>query len=275
MKLLPTGLAVNVRTNLRYYRRNRLLVVGAIVLLALIALYAIPTVLFSTTGQRFAVVGVLLGSYNFFVVLLTGVLGLVALSGHLRNRSYELVVTRPCPPETWLLSHFLSAALVGGVMCLFGFLLGATLFAFLGIPFQWGLLYLTIHTFCKALVLFAYLTFLSTLLHPVIALLLAAVLQEGVVWWILLWVSSGAGAVGRGAFRWILVLLEPVLALTYAVLPIYSPHDDTAERIAATFRVDPGDLADLGLTVLYTALLGGLLYLLATLALRRRPGLRR
>lgn len=271
MRLASPALAANLATNLRYYRRNRLLVAGAFTLLVLLGLFAIPTAIYSTAGQRFRMVGSLLQSFDLFTVLLIGVLGLVAVPAHLRSRSYELVVTRACPPETWLLSHYASAGLVAAGLCLTGFVLGGVMFLALDIPFQWGLAYLAVYTFCKAMILFSYLTFLAILLHPALAALVALLLQEGTFWTLLLWVGSGTSVTQSKAFLAFLSALEPVLRLAYAVVPTYAPYSSAAQRITATFRIEAGDLTHLGVAALYSAVLGLLLYLLTALALRRRP----
>lgn len=265
------ALGANLRTNLRFYRRNRLLVIGSLVVLGMLALFSIPAALFSTAGQRFMVIGQLLQSYSFFSVLLVGVLGLVALSSHTRNRSYELIVTRACPPEGWLLSQYLSAAVVGGVLCLLAILLGLVAFLVLGIPPQGGVVYLAIQAFCQAMILFAYLTFLASLLHPAVALILAFIVRPSLISGLLLWVSAGAGAVGHGPFAWLLTVLKPVLRWAYYVLPILNPDSGVTARIGGTLRIEAGDLTHLGATLGYTLVLSALLFLLTALVLRRRP----
>src|SRR2546429_1744369 len=102
----------NIRVNLKFYLRNRLLTVLALALIFMTGLFAIPSLLVITTGQKLAVVKQIVTQLSFFGTTFTALLGLLTVSHHLHNRSLKMVITKPCPLEVWLLAHFLSAGLV-------------------------------------------------------------------------------------------------------------------------------------------------------------------
>ena len=259
-----------VRVNLLFYRRNRLLLLAAIVLLFIFLVSVIPSLLFETSNQRFSLVSHVFQSLNEYLFLFAAALGLLAVSSHLRDRSIKMVVTKPLPPEMWLLSHFLSAALMFVALAAGAVALSAALLWGWGIPFQAGLLYLAGVTVASCLIVFSYLTFLSSVMHPAVAGLVALTLQEATFRALSELAASGGGVVAGPIYKALLAAIQQGLYFVYAVLPSYVPFPEAVARVQASYRVETGDLGTLLLCLVYSLVLSALLFLLAVAALRRR-----
>lgn len=263
-------LLVGIQVNLTFYRRNRLLLVVAVLLGFIFIISLIPSFLFETSTQRFAIVTTIFQPLDFFFFLFAAALGLVAVSTHLRDRSIKMVATKPLPPELWLLSHFLSACVLFLGLATSGLLLAGSLLLVWGIPLQTGLVYLSVVTVCKCSILYAYLTFLTTLVHPAVAGLIVLILQEQTFYQLSLFAASGQRLVESGVYRVLLGAAEQALYACYSILPIYTPFPQTVARIEASYRLASGDVWSLLWTIAYTLVLAALLYLLSLAALRRR-----
>ena len=259
-----------VRVNLLFYRRNRLLLLVAIVLLFIFLVSVIPSLLFETSNQRFSLVSHVFQSLNEYLFLFAAALGLLAVSSHLRDRSIKMVVTKPLPPEMWLLSHFLSAVLMFVALAAGAVALSAALLWGWGIPFQAGLLYLAGVTVASCLIVFSYLTFLSSVMHPAVAGLVALTLQEATFRALSELAASGGGVVSSPRLQGfldgdstgaLLRLLGPA-----QLRPVPGGGGAGAGELSGGDR-RPRHPAAL---LVYSLVLSALLFLLAVAALRRR-----
>lgn len=263
-------LGANVRAHLLFYRRNRLLVLIAILLAFVFLMTLVPSLLFRSSSQRFEIVKTIFETLNFFLFLFAAALGLLGVWSHLRDRSIKMVMTKPVPPELWLLSHFAAAGAVMIVLVAGNVLLTTGLFLLWDVPVQDGIVFLGLSSICRCLILFAYLTFLSVLMHPAVAGVVVLLLQQETFYQLALLTSSAREFVEAGVYRALLGAIRHGLVFVYKVLPVYEPYPETVHRIGSSFRLADGDLSTLGLTLLYTLAIAGLFYLLAVAALRRR-----
>lgn len=263
-------LLASIRVNLTFYRRNRLLLVVAVLLSFMFIISLIPSLLFETSTQRFVVITTILEPLNFFFFLFAGALGLVAVSSHLRDRSIKMVATKPLPPELWLLSHVVSASVLFAGLAGCALILAGGLLLFWEIPFQTGLVYLSVLTVCRCSIVYGYLTFLTTLVHPAVAGLIVVVLQQDTFYHLSLLAASGQRIVESGLYQALLGSVKQVLYMCYLVLPIYTPFPEEVGRIEASYRLESGDVRFLLWSVAYTLALTALLYFLSIAALRRR-----
>jgi hypothetical protein len=173
-------LLLNTRVHLRFYARNRLLLAFGLVMLLLFGLTLVPMLMFETTSDRFRLLRAITAQMSGYALVFTASLGLFAMSSHLRNRSVKLVLTKPCRPETWLASVFLSAFLVALVIYALIALTAAALSWYWSIPWQWGFTFVAIDGLCRALIQVGFLTCLATAFHPVVAVLIALFFNEGI-----------------------------------------------------------------------------------------------
>jgi hypothetical protein len=265
-------LRATARTHLRLFRRSRLLLAGGLVVLAVMGAALLPSVFYATAGDRFSVITELCSALGGFVAMLAGVLGLMGIALPLRDRSYELVVTKPCPPGVWLGGHFLAGLQILALLTACWVVVALGLFAVTGVPLQAGLFYAAAAQLLTALVVFAYLTLLGAFLHPALALVVALLVNPDLVRQLLLWLETGSNLSRYPASRALLAILKPILIGLYEALPVFSPAGEAGDRVLRSLRVGPGDLATLAEALAYTLAAGALAFILATARLRARRG---
>jgi ABC-type transport system involved in multi-copper enzyme maturation permease subunit len=103
-------LKANIWADVTFYRRSKLLLAFMLVFLLMTALQSLPPLFMNSGVQSFNSLQEIVSDLNFFLLVLAAGMGLLVISSHLRNRSLKMVFTKPCPPEMWLLSAYLSAA---------------------------------------------------------------------------------------------------------------------------------------------------------------------
>jgi ABC-type transport system involved in multi-copper enzyme maturation permease subunit len=261
-------LTANVVTNLRFYRRSRLLVLVGI-FTAIVFLISMATTAF-TMSKKFNTIQAFVEGAEWFLILLAALLGLITISHHVRNRSLKLVVTHPCSVEVWVLSHFVSAFTM--IATLFAIVAAVTsiLFVVWGIPIQWGYLYVIAWALCSAMITFAFLLLLSNLVHPIVAALIAMVFGPNTFRWLLTLLESQIEYGPEGFLRTVNVGLKLLLSAVYYGLPAYGPFADRLAVLASSYRVGAGDTYALFVTVVYTATFCGLMFLLTSAVLKRK-----
>jgi hypothetical protein len=259
-----------VKVNYIFYRRNSLLVVVALLLVGGLILMALPSVFLEGAAKKFDAVRKILESLNTFLYLFTALIALVTVFQHLRDRSLKMVITKPCPISVWMLANFAGALLLMAALYTIVYLVAGILFWAWHVPFQSGLVYEWLYAVCRAAILFSYLTLLTTLVHPVIAGMIAVFLREGTFYYTYLLVAGIYPHVDHPMLKTVLRALKPALYAGYMVAPIYSPYEKEAQAVASSLRIQPGDLAGLGYTVLYTFVFAAFCYALSTILLQRR-----
>jgi ABC-type transport system involved in multi-copper enzyme maturation permease subunit len=206
---------------------------------------------------------------NGFVAIITPILGVFTISHHIRNRSIKMVITKPCLPETWLLSSLLSPVIVCAILHIVIFLISASLFMIWGIPFQWGLLYISLDSFFKATIWLSYLIFLGSIFHPVVAILFALIIHEGTFYVLIIWIMAGIELVEAPVHETLLQYLKPIFYLIYMILPT-EPFSDKALSISTSLRPALSDLKYLFFTSAYTLVITSFFYLLAAYFLKKK-----
>jgi hypothetical protein len=260
-------LLLNTRVHLRFYARNRLLLAFAIVLSGVFGLTMIPMVMMDTSANRFSLLQSITGQLGTFSMIFTASLGLFALSSHLRNRNVKMVLTKPCRPETWLASIFLSALLVG--LALHGLIAvaGMGLSLFWSIPLQPGLAFVAIDGFLRSVILFSFVTMLTMAFHPVVAVLVVSVVNEETFYGLKYLIASAGAANGSGPW---LTLASVLCDGVYMLLPMVQPLGDRTEGVYRSWRATGGDWLTLGGGCGYALLVTLFLYLLSLYLLRRK-----
>ena len=238
-----TQLRATARTHLRLFRRNRLLLAGGLVVLTVMCVALTPSLLYTTAGERFSVIDRLCEDLGNFVAGLAGVMGLLGIALPFRDRSYELVVTKPCTPEVWLGGHFLAGVQILALLTAAWMAVALGLFAVSGVPPQAGLWYAGAAQLLVALVIFSWLTLLGAFFHPALALVVALLVQPEFVRNLLLWLETGTNLSHYAASRAMLAALKPLLIGLYEALPVFSPAGEAGDRVLATLRVAPATSA--------------------------------
>lgn len=260
----------NIETNLVFYRRNRLLLAAVIFIVLVMGLTSIPGLLFSSKTQHLELVKSVLHLVTGFATIVTAGLGLMLVSQHIRDRSVKMVFTKPCLPEVWLLSSFLSAALVAAVLFAGSFLIASLLFAIWSIPFQSGVVYIVLNGFFQAVSLMAFATFLSVVLHPVLALFFLLVFREGLFYLLKVFLAAGIKATGDASVTPLLKLIKLFVDAVYMLLPTFSPFESKMTPLFASLRGSDADWTYLVLAIVYAVLLTALFYFLTDYVLKRK-----
>ena len=260
----------NISVNLVFYRRNRLLLAASLFILLALGLTIVPSLFFLSATKRLEQITMIFTQINFFAMIVTAGAGMLFVSQHIKDRSVKMVFTKPCLPETWLLSSYLSAALVAAALYAGSFLISTVLAAAWGIPFPTGLVFITAKEFLLAVAIMAYVTFLSVLVHPVLAFMIAVVLQEGLFYWLKILIGGGLKAAGAKAAFPLLKPLKVLVDIVYFVLPTFNPYSDKTQLVSANLRGSDVDWSYLSLIALYALALAGLFYFLTVIALKKK-----
>ena len=108
----------NIKTNFKFYARNKMLIGVVIVLVFIFAVSALPAYFLNSEGLHLGNINMIFSRMSFFATIATSLLGLLVASHHITNRSVKMVFTKPCTPDIWLLSCFLSAIILSTLMFL-------------------------------------------------------------------------------------------------------------------------------------------------------------
>lgn len=256
----------NMVVNFKFYLRNRLLLVISLLFLGMTALSTIPA-FFMSSNQTFTILKSLFIQLNSFTMVFTAGMGLFLVSTHLKNRSIKMVLTKPCLPEVWLASAFFSAVAVSLVLNLL-ILLFAVVFSFsMGIPFQDGYVFISLDYFIKSIIMLSYIMFLSMVFHPVMAVLVALIFNEGTFYGL----KTMLMAVSKSNSGWYLVAFEKVVGIIYMITPIMSPlSSEKTGNIYSSLRVASPDWGNLVNAAVYTLAITWLFFLLSDRSLRNK-----
>lgn len=258
----------SVHTNLVFYRRNRILVLAGLVVL-LVLVISIISIGYSAS-DRFELVRTLVSMVEGFCFVFTAIIGLVAVSHHVRNRSVKLVLTKPFPLGGWILSHFVSALLVIVVLHLMILVFAVMMFIGWDLPFQWGLLVHLGSSILACATVFAFMLLLSTIVHPAVAAVIAVIFSPSTVHSMLTLIEAPRRLGESDVMAVVYQILSWLLTVLYYLLPEYTPFADDLWTVFETYRVTRFDLVYIVLTVLYSTVATALCLMLTSVILRRK-----
>ena len=233
----------------------------------ILGITTLPSLFFVSSTKHLDQVRTVVQEIHGFAFVLTAALGLLLVSQHLRDRSIKMVFTKPCLPETWLLSSFLSAAIVAFVLYAGAFIIAVILSALWGIPFPSGIIYISINEFFQTLSLMSCVTFLSVLFHPVLAALFVLLFQEQTFYFLKMLLASGVKAAGENSF---LNLLKLFVDAMYMIIPTFNPYADKTHQIYSTLRGSDANWDYLFPAIAYALTVSALYYFLTVLVLKKK-----
>ncbi len=263
-------LIANIETNLTFYRRNRILAAAGVFIVIVLGLSTLPSMFFISKSRHLDIVRTVFNQIASFSTIATAGLGLMLISQHIRDRSVKMVFTKPCLPEVWLLSSFLSAGLVAFVLFAGALFIASALSAIWGIPFLSGIAFIAANEFFQAIGLMAYATFLSVIFHPVIAVLFLLIFQEGMFYYLNVFLASGIKAAGASAVVPLLKLIKLFAGAAYMILPTFKPYSDKMTGVYSTLRGPDADWKYLLLSIAYSLALAALFFFLTDYALKKK-----
>jgi ABC-type transport system involved in multi-copper enzyme maturation permease subunit len=205
-----------------------------------------------------------------FITVTTAALALVTIHYHTSTRCVKMVLTKPSPPSVWILSVYCSAVLVAGALFLASFVIALALFLAWGIPFQYGLIFVTVQDFAECLVIYSYLTMLTVIVHPAIALLVALVMQEGMFYYLMILAMAAHQGIAGTVKGILLKALEQLCAFFYMVVPSYSPFKESVKEIARSYRVTGAGWWYLACIVSYALIFTAFCYVVTVLVFKRK-----
>ena len=101
---MNTTLRANIRTNLRFYARNRLLLILSLLFGGIMSLSLLPSLFFTSAGTRFHILLQIYSAFRTFLFIVVGMIALLSVWYHRSQKCVKLVFTKPCSPENWILS---------------------------------------------------------------------------------------------------------------------------------------------------------------------------
>lgn len=257
----------NVRAHWIYYRRSRIVLVFALLLLVLAVLTALPAWLTSSRLQGFDVMKELFVSLNGLLIFFSASLGLVIVYSHLRARNLKMVFTKPCPPGLWLGSVL--AATAGVTLALDGLILLVALVisAVYRIPVQGGLVYIALSTLFASIGMISWLMLLAMVMHPLLAAGVAAIFGPWTFGSLEVLVSVKLAQEKGGLLTRI---FRDVFHVCYLALPMVFAYGKEVARVRSSLRVEAGAWRFIPYSLGYAAALAALCCCLALLRLRRK-----
>ncbi|MCK4910182.1 MAG: hypothetical protein KAR83_01000 [Thermodesulfovibrionales bacterium] len=267
---MRTQLLANIRTNLRFFRRNRLFLVALLFFIITSSLSFLPNMFLSGSADRFDTVVSIISSLGTFGYLLSGTMILILVSYHLRGRSLKMVVTKPCTPALWAGAGMLTAGLVAFVFYLVVALVCSGLMLAWEIPFQWGIFYVCAYRFLVCLIVISYLGFLAVVMHPVAAIFFLLVVNDDLLYYFILMLESKAQSAGEGAAATLSGFGALLIKSIYGVLPSFSPVSKKAGAVFSSLRVMPGEWLSLVYVCGYALVAVSFFYLLTIYVLGKK-----
>jgi hypothetical protein len=120
------------------------------------------------------------------------------------------------------------------------------------------------------MVIFAFLLFLSTIVHPVVAALIAMIFTPGTLLWLITTFRAQTEILPDGYLKTVNGIAQALLHGFYLAWPEYSPLAGQMSRLQASYRITGGDSYLMFIVLLYTTLLCALSFLLTSAVLKRK-----
>lgn len=263
-------LKANINANLILCRRNKLVMIIAIFFMFIAVTSLIPSLLLHSTALKFEIISRIIREMSTFINLFVAALGVLLVFYPLNRRCLKMVITKPCPPEVWLLAVLATALLVSITLHLLNLLIALLLFFFWHIPLQAGIFYIAVNAFMQSAIMVSVIIFLVSVFHPFIAVLLMAVVNESLFYYLLLLITAGIKTAETHIYKSLLKIGNQVAYAVYMILPIYAPYEHQLKGVYSSLRVDGPAFSYLGLTFVYACLLCTLCYAMTCFVLRHK-----
>lgn len=263
-------LKANIKVNLQFYRRNKLLLLIGILFLGIVGMTMIPSILFSTSNERFFLIITIFKTVTWFMSMMLALIALMSVWYHRSNKCIKLVFTRPCSPEKWVLGHFLSAALVFAAGLLLALLFYVSASLIWGIPLQRAITVSIIVSFVHGMLIYSYLLLLSSLMHPIVAGFIALVFSEGVFYWLAMMCQASAESITNTALSFVLYTLKNIFGSIYYVLPTMSPFEDKLQKLSTGLRISRAEWKYIAGILIYFLIFSAFSYFVTVYSLRKK-----
>jgi len=262
-------LFANIKTNFKFLFRNLLLLLIIIIFaLTILQNLLISSFTHQSNINRFDTIQTIVGITQGFSNVLVISIGVLIVFSHFRGRSLKMIFTKPCLPETWLLSLFLTVVISAAVLYLFSFLVASCLFMVWKIPYQWGLLYLTAREMLTTCATSLTLLMLCLIVHPILAVFVLLTFQESSFYFFVTQLEALL-RITSSTSSFFLSLAKQFAYAIYMILPA-DLFGTESQKIKLSWLMTGKDALHLGIIFIYTVLLSALLFFLSLMLLRKK-----
>ena len=261
----------NVRTDLIFFSRNILLMI-IVVIMVIQTLFSIffGTLVSYLSSVKFENIQSIVYSFNRLVYIIVAALGIIAVFSHNSQRCLKMVFTKPCLPEVWTASLFLSITIVAAILFFLSFVIGSLLFITMDVPYQKGIIFICLEEFCSALIISFFLLMLGLVIHPVLAVFLIFILNESSLYYLYLSISASLENAKTFTQAFFLDISKSIVGLLYMIVPIQNPAEEQFSEVARSWVVLPKDWGFLALFIGYTLIFSVLAAFLSSELLKRK-----
>ena len=263
-------LAINIKNNFILYKRSKLLIILGIILLVFYGLTSLPYLItVSFTGKLSGISTILRNLHGFSSLFLVIVL-LVGLNYPVKNRCLKMIITKPCQPETWLLSNYISSILIALIINVLIFIIACIFFVIWDMGFQLSLVYIFFDRFLHLVLILSHITFLMMVFGVWGAVIFGIILTDSFFFYMTNMFSALHTSAAGSAGKIIYLVIQKLFYFIYLVIPMSNPFSKETNLIYRNFRVESSDWQYMFYTLIYTALIAGFFYLVNSYLLKRK-----
>lgn len=267
---MPSKLVTNVKNNLILYKRSRLLNILGIILLVFYGLTSIPYFITASFTAKVSGIARILNNLHTLSVLFLVIALLVGLYYPVKNRCLKMIITKPCKPETWLLSNYISSIIIALMINLLIFIIASVFFLIWGMGFQMSLVYVFFDQAFQLVLLLSYLTFLMLVFNVWGAIIFGLILTESFFFYLTNMFTALHNSASNAAGKFLYLIIQKFFYTIYMILPMSSPFSKETNFIYRNFRVESSDWKYLLYTLLYTLSIAGFFYLVNNCILKKK-----
>lgn len=267
---MPRQLIEHIKAQIVFFRRNRLIRAISLFVLIILSVTLIPAIVTQSSETRFKLIRNIQAEIGTFTFIVGVALAILTMYYHISSRCIKMVLTKPCRPEWWVLSVFISTALVCSCLELLGIIIATTLSLAWGIPFQMGIIFVALEGIAQSAVALSWAILLTAFLHPAVAVMIIMVIQEMTFYWLMI-ISMGAmqGTTDQ-IRRFMLQMAQQLLACCYIIIPSFAPFASRVKGVHLSYRVMAIDWIYLMCILGYSLLFAAFCYVITTLIFLRR-----
>ncbi|RMH54137.1 MAG: hypothetical protein D6679_14150 [Candidatus Hydrogenedentota bacterium] len=242
----------NVKLQILFLVRNRLLLVLAFFFSVMPLFFIIPFFLFTSANLDFDFVRTLVEVADGLIFLILLIAAAMSLDHHKRQRLLKMVFTRPCSAENYLAANLAALLFVGSLAYLLLFAGGCAFLFWKGVPFPTAFPVVILNKIFSLAIALSWVLLLGTFIHPALVLMAFLFLNEQSFYQLAV---VAKGVAQTLAHPWGKLAARTVSAIShaiYVILPSFVPLRRFQETLERTYRWEDGTGAALLYIFAYT-----------------------
>ena len=263
--MLAKQIRANVVVNLKFFARSKLfigLMIGATLFMAL---SYVPMLVFQTTARHFDSLKHAVSLLDMVIFLMGALMALIYMPTHQRDRNVKMTLTRPCSPDIWVASLFVSIALSLAVAYLALWIVSLGISFYLDVPVYSGLFFWLFYSFIQSLLIASYLVLLTSVMNPILAAIIAYLLNPSIL---NAFYSYAIAAVKSYPDSSIFPFLSSILKTLYYAVPDYNPQNSDLKRALDSLRFEAEEISALFSAGAYALAITVFAFILTCIAVR-------